>query len=127
MLRVLVCGGRNYKDQRRVIRELDRLSLGWPKTPPDKYGNWLPDVLIIAGGASGVDLFAADWAAINGTDYQEFKADWKEYGRAAGPIRNQRMLEEGKPDLVVAFPGGPGTADMVRRARGAGVRVEMVK
>jgi ABC-type sugar transport system substrate-binding protein len=33
------------------------------------------------------------------------------------------MLDEGKPDIVVAFPGGTGTADMVRRARKAGVVV----
>lgn len=46
-------------------------------------------------------------------------------GKAAGPIRNQRMLDEGKPDLVVAFPGGRGTADMVRRAKAAGVPVRL--
>jgi hypothetical protein len=38
-------------------------------------------------------------------------------------MRNQAMLDYGKPDLVVAFPGGKGTADMVRRARVAGVKV----
>ena len=43
--------------------------------------------------------------------------------RGAGPERNARMLAEGRPDLVVAFPGGTGTADMVRRAKAAGVRV----
>jgi hypothetical protein len=46
----------------------------------------------------------------------EFPANWKVYGRAAGPIRNMKMLLEGKPDLVVAFPGGIGTADMVKKA-----------
>jgi hypothetical protein len=53
-------------------------------------------------------------------------ADWNTHGRAAGPIRNQRMLDEVKPELVVAFPGGRGTADMVRRAREAGVNVYLV-
>jgi hypothetical protein len=48
-------------------------------------------------------------------------ADWEKLGRSAGPIRNQAMLDEGRPDLVVAFPGHHGTADMVRRARAAGV------
>lgn len=43
--------------------------------------------------------------------------------RAAGPIRDQEMLDKGKPDLVVAFLGNRGTADMVRRAREAGVPV----
>ena len=51
-------------------------------------------------------------------------AKWDELGRngrKAGPIRNQQMLDEGRPSLVVAFPGGRGMADMVRRARNAGV------
>ena len=51
------------------------------------------------------------------------EADWAKHGRKAGPIRNQRMIDEGRPDLVVAFPGGTGTADMVERARVAGIRV----
>jgi hypothetical protein len=64
----------------------------------------------------------------NGPDDQDipcsvYMADWDGLGRKAGPIRNQRMLDEGKPDLVIAFPGGRGTADMVRRAREAGVEV----
>ena len=50
-------------------------------------------------------------------------AEWHRLGRKAGPIRNQRMLDEGKPDLVVAFPGGTGTAGMVALACKAGVRV----
>jgi len=51
------------------------------------------------------------------------RAKWSKHGRAAGPIRNQEMIDECKPDLVVAFPGGRGTADMVRRAKAAGIRV----
>jgi hypothetical protein len=54
-----------------------------------------------------------------------YVAQWKKHGRAAGPIRNQRMLDKGKPDLVVAFPGGRGTADMIRRAERAGVPVRI--
>ena len=53
----------------------------------------------------------------------EYPAPWKRFGPSAGGIRNQQMLDEGKPDLVVAFPGGKGTADMVRRAENAGVKV----
>jgi hypothetical protein len=50
-------------------------------------------------------------------------AEWESLGRKAGPIRNQRMLTEGKPALVVAFPGGKGTANMVAQARATNVRV----
>ena len=52
---------------------------------------------------------------------KNIRLDWKKYGKKAGPLRNQQMLEEGKPDLVVAFPGGNGTADMVRRAKKANI------
>jgi hypothetical protein len=122
-MRVLVCGGRDFTDQEFVIRTLDRLSLKWPKTPPDEYGNWLPAVTIIAGEAQGVDVHAAAWAMVNHTNYRGFAADWAKHGKAAGPIRNQQMIQEGRPDLVVAFPGGRGTADMVARAKKAGIEV----
>ena len=55
-----------------------------------------------------------------------YPANWKKHGRAAGPIRNKQMLEEAKPDLVIAFPGGAGTANMVKQAREAGVKVEII-
>ena len=137
-MRVLVCGGREfgnlpdqddptwmakYKEYRFGMDTLTRLSLGWPSSEPDKYGNTLPLVTIISGGAKGADSMAEDWAIVHWCSFKEYKADWNKHGKAAGPIRNQQMLEEGKPDLVVAFPGGRGTADMVKRAREAGVKV----
>ena len=61
-----------------------------------------------------------------GVPFDVYMADWKRLGRKAGPIRNQRMLVEGKPDLVVAFPGGKGTAGMVTLARNASVEVIVV-
>jgi hypothetical protein len=75
------------------------------------------------GGATGVDEFAKGWA----TTRPEVKrwvcnADWKTHGRKAGPLRNARMLEW-KPDAVIAFPGGKGTANMVALAKAAGVPV----
>ena len=71
----------------------------------------------------GADTLGAEWAKAQGIPCEVYMADWEGLGRKAGPIRNQRMLDEGKPDLVVAFPGGRGTADMVRRARSAGLDV----
>jgi hypothetical protein len=107
--RVLVCGGRNYGDTRTLYRVLDHVD---PKP-----------TMIIQGGANGADACASIYAYHRQIDERVFWADWKKHGRAAGPIRNQKMLDEGKPHLVVAFPGGTGTADMVRRAKAAGVRV----
>jgi predicted Rossmann-fold nucleotide-binding protein len=108
--RVLVCGGRDY----------------WS---PDIYHNLacLNDErrfsTVITGGARGVDEMAAHWAERRGITSEVYPANWKAHGRAAGPIRNAKMIAEGKPDLVVAFKGGRGTADMVRRAKAAGVEV----
>ena len=64
-------------------------------------------------------------------DVRAFPAKWNEHGKAAGPIRNQQMLTEGKPDLVIAFndylPNSKGTLDMVTRARRAGVAIEIIE
>jgi hypothetical protein len=119
-MRLLVCGGRDFADREkldRVLRLVDR-ARG-------------PIRVLIHGDAPGADRLSAQWAKDTGLDeYGEvlaFPADWKLHGKAAGPIRNQQMLVEGKPDVVVAFPGGTGTADMVRRARAAGLTVSVIK
>ena len=109
-MRVLVCGGRNYSEQIMVNATLDAINL--------KYGI----TAIIHGNAKGADALADEWAA-GKVQTLTFTPAWEEHGRGAGSIRNQKMLDEGKPDVVVAFPGGRGTADMVRRAKAAGVSV----
>jgi len=70
--------------------------------------------------------WAVEWAKNRGIPFDVYMADWEGLGRKAGPIRNQQMLVEGKPDLVVAFPGGKGTAGMVTLPRDAGVDVILV-
>lgn len=110
-MRVLVTGGRAYADVVRVAAVLDKL-----------HGEAGID-LIIQGGAAGADRHAFNWARSRGVARETFEADWENQGSFAGPARNKRMLDEGKPDLVIAFPGGRGTADMVRKARRAGVDV----
>lgn len=110
-MRVLVCGGRNYKDHVRLGDVLNKLH--------DEAGI----DLIIQGGARGADELAFAWARVNGVPEEQFDADWENHGSFAGPMRNKRMLDEGKPDLVIALPGGRGTADMVKKARKAGVQV----
>lgn len=106
-MRILVCGGRDYQDVNRIASVLSEYS--------DK------DVTIIHGGARGADTLAGEWAMRFAKDVVVFKADWDKYGKAAGAIRNQQMLDEGKPDMVIAFPGGRGTADMVRRAKNTNI------
>jgi hypothetical protein len=137
-MRILVCGGRKFGDLKTVkrgtplwsIRAAEyqfvhkTLSAMFPTDENDPT-TWLPplDTVIISGAASGADTAAVDWAAVNWVSFIEFPADWKKLKNAAGPIRNQQMINKGKPDLVLAFPGGTGTADMVRRARVAGIKV----
>lgn len=113
-LRVLVCGGRHYENWDRVVQVLDGLSRGGPP------------IHVIQGGAAGADSMARVWAANRGHTYDTYPADWAVYGKAAGPVRNQEMLEKGCPDLTVAFPGNRGTTDMVERARRRGVSVLLV-
>ena len=115
-MRVLVCGGRDLGDWKLVHRTLYRSKVFQSIRPT-----------VIHGGARGADEYAGRWARVNGFKEEAFPADWKTHGKAAGPIRNQQMIDEGKPDLVIAFPGGRGTADMVRRARKAGIEVMEVE
>ena len=110
-MRVLVCGGRDYNDKDFLFAALDKVH---SKTPIS---------VLIEGGASGADRLASQWACLPGVLNQRFTADWATHGRAAGPIRNKTMLIQGKPDLVVAFPGGRGTDNMIKQAREAGVQV----
>lgn len=110
-MRILICGGRDYDDRDHIWNILSLI---------DEHEHI--DV-VIHGGASGADSEGMIWAQMHGRTHLVFQAHWGFYGKAAGPMRNQRMLDEGKPDLVIAFPGGRGTADMVRRAKRAGVRV----
>lgn len=113
-MRVLVCGGRDYDDLETVLQVLDRLH------------EQTSFSCVIHGAARGADTLAGLWATQNDVPVEAYPAAWSRYGRAAGMIRNEQMLREGKPDLVVAFPGGTGTAAMVRIARRVGVRVEAV-
>ena len=108
-MRVLVCGGRDCD--------------------PDKVRGWLDTndnaswETIIHGGARGADSSAGEWAQDVGLKVEIYRPDWGAHGKAAGPKRNQQMLDEGKPDLVIAFPGGRGTDDMVRRTEKAKIEI----
>lgn len=78
---------------------------------------------IVTGGCPGADWLARKWARKNKIPYFQYEADWKRYGKAAGPIRNREMIVKEKPEVLVAFPGTSGTADCVARATKAGVPI----
>lgn len=137
-MRILVCGGRDFGDIPSVLHPTYHEKVDEYKFIQQKLSeiakvysshynpddNWLPfDLVIIEGGAKGVDRAAGDWATNNYALLKVYPADWNTYGKAAGYIRNQRMLDEGEPDLVVAFPGGKGTDMMIKLALRAGVEV----
>lgn len=72
-------------------------------------------------------MIATAWATDHGVAVICCPADWRWHGKAAGPIRNKQMLDQHSPDLVIAFPGGRGAANMVALARAAGVPVAEVE
>lgn len=110
-MRVLACGGRDLQDDRLVALGLSFLT---------------QEDVLIEGGARGADRLAADFARSRGVKVETFPANWNLYGKSAGYRRNAQMLSEGKPDLVVAFPGGRGTENMVSLATAAGVKVRRI-
>jgi hypothetical protein len=125
-MRILVCGSRYWDDGAAVHAGI----FGLTALAGDD-----PDTIIIEGGARGADAEAASWArAFAPLLHERYPADWDTHGKAAGPIRNRRMLGrllEGHPAeqrYVLAFKDGfdwtlkrGGTEHMVRIAKAAGV------
>jgi hypothetical protein len=121
----LVTGGRDFNDRDTLFREMDRLHAQRPIT------------LVVHGDAKGADRLADQWAKSRRVPVKPYPAAWDDlsapgarvltrgdgtrYNANAGTDRNDLMLERERPDVVVAFPGGGGTADMVRKAKAAGV------
>jgi hypothetical protein len=113
-LRVLVCGDRYWSDRAAIHQVLKDLPEG---------------SVVIQGECRGVDLTAKSVAQALGFEVECYPADWDKYGKAAGPIRNKQMLEEGKPDIVVAFHDdidrSRGTKNMLKQAEEAGIPTEV--
>jgi hypothetical protein len=107
-MRVLVCGGRDYCDRDAVFYALHELA---------SHHGWLT---IINGGARGADALARQWASDCYHGLVTIPADWQQ----SGPTRNEKMIVSGKPDLVLAFPGGRETADMILCAKYHGILVQ---
>jgi len=106
-MKVLVAGGRDFDDYDRLKSDLDTLK---PTT-------------IISGMARGADSLGAIYASKH-CGLQTFPADWNRYGKSAGYKRNQQMLDEGKPNLVLIYWDGTskGTGHMVDIAKKAGIK-----
>lgn len=123
-MRVLVCGG----------RDLDRVAAwNWLEANAKDEISFVTGVntpgigVLIHGDARGADQGGADWGRSEHAQVIAFPANWKRDGKQAGYLRNVKMLNEGRPDVVIALPGGKGTAMMVRLARDAGIPVVEAK
>lgn len=115
--RVLVTGSRDFMNKDLMRRALKALLVQWDNLTPD-------DILIVHGNASGADTFADIVARELGYRTEAHPAIWGKYGRRAGPIRNQEMVDLGA-ELCLAFPVGKafGTRDCMGRARRANIKV----
>ena len=121
MITILVCGGRGYKDKEKAFRALYSVSeVGCMHGEPRGF-------TIVTGGATGADALAGEWAALNNATLKVYPPNWNLHGRAAGPIRNQEMIDKERIDFVIAFPGGKGTLDMVTRAKNKNIKVIEIK
>lgn len=112
-IRVLICGSRNWTNKARIGRYLDSLM--------DEEGYTADMITVIHGGCKGADHHAAMEAKGRGISVVEYPANWLKHGLSAGPKRNQQMIDDGKPDRVVAFhediAASKGTKDMIARAK----------
>ena len=112
-MRILVCGGRDYKDKDKVFSTLQRVH-------EDRCID-----SIVHGGCSGADSIADDWAKINGIHRIQCPANWEFYKGYAGPHRNKFMATLGIQGAI-AFTGGNGTRGMVSILEGCEIKVMKV-
>ena len=112
-MKIVITGGREYKDQHTIYRYLDWVHKHSPIT------------LLINGVARGADTIARQWAIDRKIPYQDvpvLKEHWNKYGKKAGNLRNGWMLDL-NPDCVIASPGNTGTADCIRQAKKREIKV----
>lgn len=127
-LRIVVTGGRDYADRAAVYAALDRLhrELGVALVAHGACRVTAEPNGTTSGRMSGADRWACEWAHDRGViagGYPVTREEYDAHGRAAPCVRNRRMLDTVRPDGVVAFPGGRGTADCCRAAEERGLKV----
>jgi len=98
---VLVTGGREYKNDKHLFAVLDRIHSERKFT------------FLVHGDARGADYRAHRWCKSRGVQPVAMEALWDYEGNPAGSRRNKRMWDLFKPELIVAFPGGTGTSNMM--------------
>jgi hypothetical protein len=112
---LLVCGGRQFRDRKRVFDELSGIHMAEGIA------------CVVHGNAMGADRIAGEWARLRGVAEVTVNANWEYHGKHAGLLRNGWMLKFARPDRVLAFPGGAGTLSMVMLAEAAGIPVKVLR
>jgi hypothetical protein len=112
-MRVCICGGRNYFNAEKVNEVLD-------------YAYQRKPFVLISGGATGADTLGIQWARSREVPVEVYPAQWRLYGRRAGPLRNLKMIGTGI-DVLLAFPGGRGTQHMMLACMKHGIKVIAIK
>lgn len=114
-MKLIVAGSRTVTDYELVKSAIDAL-----------INNGMQIFAIIDGTARGVDVLASRYAVEHGIDNIRVAADWKQYQRGAGKIRNRKMAEMG--DFLLALWDGKssGTKHMIGVANKKGIPVHVV-
>jgi len=112
-MRIVFTGSRHWKDESIVFECLKKIISMYGKN----------ETTVVVGGAKGLDTIVVNLSRSLGLNVEVFNADWNLYGKKAGPVRNQKMLESGA-DLVIAFPEkeSRGTRHMIDISQKAGIR-----
>jgi hypothetical protein len=111
-MKLLVCGGREFNDFDKMSKVLSE---------------YTGEITLAHGNCKGTDRLAEQYALEHNWNVVPYPANWALYGKSAGPLRNQKMLVDFKPDVVVAFPGGKGTEDMIYKVKRAGIKLVIVE
>lgn len=116
-MRVIIAGSRSFEDYPKLRRVVNSFHKQFTITQ------------VVSGNARGADSLGEWWAAENNITIRVFPANWSQYGRAAGHIRNEEMAKNA--DALIAFWDGksPGTKSMIEKALKKGLEtvVEYIK
>lgn len=115
--RVIIAGSSSFDDYSRLQAVCDNLLANKRQSH---------SIVIISGTARGADTLGEQYAHERGYALRRFPADWQQYGKAAGPIRNRQMAENA--DGLICFWNGhsPGARNMIRTANRKGLQVRTI-
>jgi hypothetical protein len=108
-MKVIIAGGRNINDYSLLLSTIGEANFTITE--------------VVSGMAPGVDTLAIQYSQENNLPLAEFHADWNQYKRAAGPIRNRQMAEYGEALIAIWDGESRGTKNMIEEATKRGLQV----